>query len=94
MDLIGVLIMLTFLALLATAAFAVPTLQPPAEKHTLRCPEDQRPASLLVSWNPTHQAVAIVRCDHARWQVHECHQECRSELARRFPTRVPTTVLA
>jgi hypothetical protein len=93
MDPIAVLIVLTFIALLATSGLAFSRQRLPSEKHVVSCPQDHRTASVLVSWNPIKQEVCILGCDHPELQQHECHEQCRPQLESAFPTRVSSIVL-
>jgi hypothetical protein len=93
MDLVGVMLILTFVAMIATGAIALSSQQPPAHRRIVTCPEDEAPAIVALSWNTPQRRMVVRERDNRHWKDGSCKRECETLLQGMFPTSIPTTVV-
>jgi hypothetical protein len=93
MDLVGITIIFTFVAMIAAGAMALSAQQPPAHRRVVTCPEDEAPAIVALSWNTPQRRTVVVECDNRHWKDGRCNRECEALLQGMFPAPIPTTVV-
>jgi hypothetical protein len=91
MDPVAVMLVLTFIVMLATAAMTMPFQPPPVLRRQVACPEDHEEATVAFSWDITRRRIAIVECDH-RENGH-CQDTCATRLQTAWAEPHPSVVL-
>lgn len=92
MDLVGSTLVFTFVAMLLTGLLVTRLQRPPAHRTTVRCPQDQAPATVALSWEPERRRMLVVDCDHRHAREGRCDRSCEGALQQAFPEVPPATV--
>jgi len=93
MDIVGAVLVFTFLALLISGPLIMGLRRPPALRRAVRCPEDQAPAAVAVSWEPEQRRMVVIECDHRHARDGSCRRSCEGSLQQAVPELIPTTVM-
>ena len=93
MDPIGLIIVITFLSMLASCGLAVSRQYPPVTQAHVRCPEDGGAATVSLAWRATNRDIEIVTCDRRMARSASCREGCKHEAREAYSEPLATTII-